>query len=190
MTATIPSTVRTIALPATLERIVLTGFMGAGKTSVGRLLAELLGWQFLSISTTIWRRVPASPSRSYFSRTGRRTSGGWNLQRSPTPLPAPVSCLRWVAARRSSSPIACCWSKHQARRSFSWAHPSRSCLTGACCRVLRRRSSRGLCSLLLARRKRYSPPASRCTVASPGSPLMSRPHRLPKLRTQSSPDCS
>ena len=33
--------------PAQPTRIVLTGFMGAGKTTVGALLAEKLGWQFV-----------------------------------------------------------------------------------------------------------------------------------------------
>lgn len=38
------------ALP---RRIVLTGFMGAGKSTVGRLLAARLGWPFLDIDSVI-----------------------------------------------------------------------------------------------------------------------------------------
>jgi shikimate kinase len=45
---------QTLHLPATLQRIVLTGFMGAGKTSVGHLLAELLGWEFLDLDTHLF----------------------------------------------------------------------------------------------------------------------------------------
>lgn len=33
--------------PVAVFRIVLTGFMGAGKSTVGALLAQRLGWQFL-----------------------------------------------------------------------------------------------------------------------------------------------
>jgi shikimate kinase len=36
-----------------LERVILTGFMGAGKSTVGRLLAERIGWKFLDLDTHI-----------------------------------------------------------------------------------------------------------------------------------------
>jgi shikimate kinase len=35
------------AIPRNVERIVLIGFMGAGKSTVGPILAERLGWRFL-----------------------------------------------------------------------------------------------------------------------------------------------
>ncbi len=34
-------------IPLTVERIVLNGFMGAGKSTVGPILAERLGWRFI-----------------------------------------------------------------------------------------------------------------------------------------------
>ncbi len=36
-----------------VQRIVLTGFMGAGKSTVGRLLANALGWRFLDADTCL-----------------------------------------------------------------------------------------------------------------------------------------
>ena len=36
-------------------RVVLTGFMGSGKTTVGRLLAEALGWEFLDLDREVER---------------------------------------------------------------------------------------------------------------------------------------
>lgn len=47
-------------IPAAIERIVLTGFMGAGKTTVGRLLAESLGWDFLDLDQHLEARAGAS----------------------------------------------------------------------------------------------------------------------------------
>lgn len=45
-----------------LRRVVLTGFMGSGKTSVGRILAAEIGWRFAdldeSIEELLGRSVP------------------------------------------------------------------------------------------------------------------------------------
>ncbi len=66
MTAAAPlaeSTVKTapkIALRSTLRRIVLVGFMGAGKSTVGRLLAQSLDWEFLDLDTHLEARAQAS----------------------------------------------------------------------------------------------------------------------------------
>ena len=48
------------ALPAPIKRVVLTGFMGAGKTSVGHLLAERLGWNFLDLDAHLEARAGAT----------------------------------------------------------------------------------------------------------------------------------
>jgi len=50
----------TPTLPATLRRIVLTGFMGAGKTTVGRLLAAQLNWEFLDLDAHLEARTGLS----------------------------------------------------------------------------------------------------------------------------------
>lgn len=39
------------------SRLVVTGFMGAGKSTVGRMLAERLGWEFLDLDTYIESRT-------------------------------------------------------------------------------------------------------------------------------------
>jgi shikimate kinase len=38
---------------ADLSRIVLTGFMGSGKSTIGRLLAMALGWEFIDVDRQI-----------------------------------------------------------------------------------------------------------------------------------------
>ena len=46
--------------PAAVRRIVLMGYMGAGKSSVGRLLAHELQWTFLDLDAHIEARSGAS----------------------------------------------------------------------------------------------------------------------------------
>jgi shikimate kinase len=43
-----------------LRRIVLTGFMGSGKTTLGRLIAARLGWNFLDLDQHIESRTGLS----------------------------------------------------------------------------------------------------------------------------------
>lgn len=50
-------------------RIYLTGFMGAGKTTVGRLLAGRLGWAFLDLDERIEQRAARSV-REIFESAG------------------------------------------------------------------------------------------------------------------------
>lgn len=51
------------------ERIVLTGFMGSGKSTVGRRLAERLGWTFTDLDAEIEQRAGLSVP-AIFARDG------------------------------------------------------------------------------------------------------------------------
>ena len=46
-----------VGLPAQVRRIVMIGFMGAGKSTVGRMLAAALGWTFVDLDDEVARRV-------------------------------------------------------------------------------------------------------------------------------------
>jgi shikimate kinase len=47
-------------IPTHLRRLVLTGFMGAGKSTVGRLLAARLNWSFLDLDAHLESRTNAT----------------------------------------------------------------------------------------------------------------------------------
>jgi shikimate kinase len=50
----------TPAIPPHLRRLVLTGFMGAGKSTIGRVLASRLGWTFLDLDAHLEQRTGAT----------------------------------------------------------------------------------------------------------------------------------
>jgi shikimate kinase len=54
---------------ATPRRIVLTGFMGSGKTTVGPLIAQRLAWQFIDVDDLIEAEAGCTIAE-YFSRHG------------------------------------------------------------------------------------------------------------------------
>jgi shikimate kinase len=53
----------------TVERVYLVGFMGAGKTSVGRALAAHLGWSFVDLDAEI-ERSQKMAIHDIFSKSG------------------------------------------------------------------------------------------------------------------------
>lgn len=48
------------------DKIILVGFMGTGKTTVGKLLAEKLGWRFVDTDALIEKKI-GKPIREYFA---------------------------------------------------------------------------------------------------------------------------
>ena len=49
-----------IVAPLHLRRLVLTGFMGAGKSTIGRLLAARINWSFLDLDAHLEARTGAT----------------------------------------------------------------------------------------------------------------------------------
>lgn len=73
-----------------MRRIVLTGFMGSGKTTVGPLVAARLGWQFIDVDdvieaeagcriTELFARHGEAAFRERERATIERLTGGENL---------------------------------------------------------------------------------------------------------------
>jgi shikimate kinase len=52
-----------------IRRVVLTGFMGSGKSTVGPLVARRLGWEFIDVDDVIVAETGASIS-DFFARHG------------------------------------------------------------------------------------------------------------------------
>jgi shikimate kinase len=72
-----------------LTRIVLVGFMGAGKSTVGRLVAHLLGWTFLDLDRELERRLGATIADLF------RTRGETAFREEERRVAADATSLRW-----------------------------------------------------------------------------------------------
>jgi shikimate kinase len=67
-TSDMPKSSTSTRMPAILtdiDRVVLTGFMGSGKSTIGPLLAERLGWRFLDLDVEIERRDGSTVARIF-----------------------------------------------------------------------------------------------------------------------------
>jgi shikimate kinase len=62
-----------------VRRVVLVGFMGSGKSTVGPLLAESLGWGFLDMDQAIERRA-GRPVPALFAEKGEEAFRQLELQ--------------------------------------------------------------------------------------------------------------
>ncbi len=103
-----------------IERIVLIGFMCSGKSTVGRLLAERLGWGLIDFDETIerredrriadifdehgeahFRRLEAQLTGQVEARTGvvLVPGGGWVTQQGLVELLRPSSLFVWLRVR-------------------------------------------------------------------------------------------
>jgi shikimate kinase len=68
-----------MSVPGTqIRRIVLTGFMGSGKSTVGPLLAARLGWQFIDADDVIVAEH-CMPISQIFARYGEPTFRGMEM---------------------------------------------------------------------------------------------------------------
>ncbi len=70
-------------IPLALERIVLVGFMGAGKSTIGPLLAERLGWRFIDADHQLQLRDPIDHRRFVQWHWANQLSGEWRPASSP-----------------------------------------------------------------------------------------------------------
>jgi hypothetical protein len=156
-TNSIPDEAQTITLPATLQRIVLTGFMGAGKTSVGRILADLLGWSFLDLDTHLETRA-GSTIAALFETHGEAHFRRLESARTPSSPSAEAPPSNLPTASCSSKPPEPSWS--------SSTPPSRRSSTAACCKASPLPTTFGLCSPHPQKPQPASRHASPCTNAS------------------------
>jgi shikimate kinase len=68
-----------VAASEPVRRVVLVGFMGSGKSTVGPLLAERLGWSFLDMDQAIERQA-GRPVPALFSERGEEAFRRLELQ--------------------------------------------------------------------------------------------------------------
>ena len=93
------------------ERIVLTGFMGSGKTTVGRLLAARLGWGFADLDREVEARA-GKPVPRIFAEDGEARFREWEgAVLGITALPTTRSLPASAPPSRLPKPLRPCCSR-------------------------------------------------------------------------------
>ena len=90
--------------------LYLIGFMASGKTTIGKLLADRLGWNFVDIDEDIEASAAALHRRDLRHRWAKRRSGAWRANAIAKRVRA-VACgmptvMASAAARRRSPAIS------------------------------------------------------------------------------------
>ena len=106
--------------PALPARVALIGFMGAGKSTVGRLLAARLGYAFVDLDEHIEARS-GRPSGNLPAQE-RRPSAGWRA----TALAALASRRQVVVAAGGGAPMQANRGSSASRAPSTWKSASRS----------------------------------------------------------------
>lgn len=60
-----------MTIPEKIQRVYLVGLMGSGKSSTGKLLAEVLGWKFVDLDETV-EEMAGMSIRAIFGAHGER----------------------------------------------------------------------------------------------------------------------
>ncbi|MSR35145.1 MAG: shikimate kinase [Gemmatimonadetes bacterium] len=74
------------------QRVVLVGFMGSGKSTVGRLLASRLGWTFVDLDEAVEKRAGASVEELFRTR-GEETFRALEREAGAAALARPATVL-------------------------------------------------------------------------------------------------
>src|SRR5204863_10159393 len=74
-----------------VSRIYLVGFMGSGKTTVGRRLAKKLGWKFIDLDEEIERRARRTVADIFRQAPDRKST---RLNSSHVEISYAVFCLK------------------------------------------------------------------------------------------------
>jgi hypothetical protein len=106
-------------ISAAPRRIVLTGFMGSGKSTVGPLLAARLGWSFLDVDDAIEAEAGATIAE-LFARHGEAAFREREHAAIARLAPAMLWFWLWAAAPSSTPARARCCSPLPARSWFTW----------------------------------------------------------------------
>ena len=161
--------------------VVLVGFMGAGKTTVGHIIAERLGQPFVDSDVLIEQRLGRN-IRDIFAPRARPTSASSSTPRSPISSAGEETVIALGGgAVEDRGPAPCCATPGSSTSGSTTARPcpgSKVTNTGRCCTgPISTSCTKGGC------------PSTRTCRRSPSTPTAAGRTRSPARCWRSSPGC-